>query len=105
DSLLIVLYDGVGDGKQRRLIAEVPFPRALLLPQLALMFLTPFHRYKKGDEEPDHETNNGEREAEQAEKEDLLGHVATSGWTNFLLLLLLDAVPEIGFGSVISPAS
>jgi len=39
DYLLIVLYDGVGDGKQRRLIAEVPFPGALFGLQLAAMFL------------------------------------------------------------------
>jgi len=26
DCLLIVLYDGVGDGEQRRLITKVPFP-------------------------------------------------------------------------------
>jgi hypothetical protein len=33
----------VGDGKQRRLIAEVPFPGALFRLQLAAMFLAPFH--------------------------------------------------------------
>ena len=40
-------------------------------------------------------------DGDSAEKEDLLLHVATSGWTNFLLLQ--ERVPGIGFGSVISP--
>jgi hypothetical protein len=40
---LIVFYDGLRDSKQRRLIAKVPFPRALLLSQLAVMLFASFH--------------------------------------------------------------
>ena len=46
------------DSEQRRLLAKVPFPRALLLSQLALMLLASFHVYKEHDDEADHGGSN-----------------------------------------------
>ncbi len=73
---MIVLYDGVGDGKQRRLIAEVQFPGALFRPELALMLLASFHVHNKSDEEPDHGANS-ERQADSADQKDFLAHVVS----------------------------
>ena len=68
DRLLIVLYDGVGDGKQRRLIAEVPSPGADLLLPLAAMHLTFFHVNPKRYEQPKRKpkTKNHSREDQPA---------------------------------------
>jgi len=63
---LIIFYDRLRDGKQRRLIAKVPFPRALLLPQLALLLLASFYVHKKSNEEPD-QCAKSQRQADSAE--------------------------------------
>ena len=63
DEESIVLHDRLRDSKQRRLLAKVPFPRALLLPYLALMPLTSFHGHKNSNEQADHGANS-ERQAD-----------------------------------------
>src|SRR5216684_7916388 len=74
DCVLIVCYDAVRDSEQCRLIAKVPFPRALLLADLALMFFAFFHVDNKGDDEPDHAANS-ERQADSGDQKDFLDHV------------------------------
>src|SRR5205823_4044147 len=66
DRVLIVFYDRLSDSKQRRLIAKVPFPRALLLPYLALMPLASFHGHKKSNEQTDYGANS-ERQADSSD--------------------------------------
>src|SRR6266566_10077727 len=66
DCVLIVFYDSLRDSEQCRLIAKVPFPRALLLADLALMFFAFFHVDNKGDDEPDHAANS-ERQADSGD--------------------------------------
>jgi hypothetical protein len=56
----------LSDSKQRRLIAKVPFSRALLRPYLALMLLASFHGNKKSNEQADH-GDHSERQADSAD--------------------------------------
>jgi hypothetical protein len=63
---LIVSCDGLRDSKQRRLIAKVQFARALLFPELALMFLASLHVHYVSNEEPDH-CDRSKREADSTD--------------------------------------
>src|SRR6266481_1331893 len=51
DCALIVFYDSLRDGKQRRLIAKGIFPGVQLLPQKPLMLLAYFHANQKRRDE------------------------------------------------------
>jgi hypothetical protein len=52
-----VLYDTLGNSKQRRLIAKVPPSRVQLRLELAPMLFALFQRYETSDEKADHGAN------------------------------------------------